>query len=168
MAADALGPKRMAEELRHVLSDKHLRGSFTRSIVDAHQIAEDRYNDSVDLAECSLSRYQYYHAKSGLIVPFFVVLTCGYTGLVCNYILKMNGGNGVILAFDMIRRTFSFRTDRDDIDLSELARSLGGGGHRQAAGFTSEQLSNIVLQSTERFGTELSKHLNAAFAGKLV
>lgn len=30
----------------------------------------------------------------------------------------------------------SLRTDRDDVDLSELARYLGGGGHKKAAGFT--------------------------------
>ena len=30
----------------------------------------------------------------------------------------------------------SLRTLRDDIDVSELARALGGGGHKKAAGFT--------------------------------
>lgn len=30
----------------------------------------------------------------------------------------------------------SFRTRRDDVDLSELASKFGGGGHRKAAGFT--------------------------------
>ncbi|MBF8280757.1 MAG: phosphoesterase RecJ protein, phosphoesterase RecJ protein [Candidatus Magasanikbacteria bacterium] len=30
----------------------------------------------------------------------------------------------------------SLRTNRDDVDVSELAKSLGGGGHKKAAGFT--------------------------------
>jgi len=30
----------------------------------------------------------------------------------------------------------SLRTSRDDIDLSEIARELGGGGHKKASGFT--------------------------------
>ena len=30
----------------------------------------------------------------------------------------------------------SFRTQREDIDLSALAGMFGGGGHRKAAGFT--------------------------------
>ena len=30
----------------------------------------------------------------------------------------------------------SFRTTRDDVDVSAMAKSLGGGGHKKAAGFT--------------------------------
>ena len=30
----------------------------------------------------------------------------------------------------------SFRTTRDDVDVSLLAKKLGGGGHKKAAGFT--------------------------------
>ncbi len=29
----------------------------------------------------------------------------------------------------------TMRTDRDDLDLSALARKFGGGGHKKAAGF---------------------------------
>lgn len=49
----------------------------------------------------------------------------------------------------------SFRTIRDDVDVSEIAKRLGGGGHRRAAGFTSEGtvdevLEKIVTQSDQR------------------
>jgi len=30
----------------------------------------------------------------------------------------------------------SFRTQRDEVDLEELASKFGGGGHKKAAGFT--------------------------------
>jgi phosphoesterase RecJ-like protein len=30
----------------------------------------------------------------------------------------------------------SFRTTRDDTDVSAIAKALGGGGHKKAAGFT--------------------------------
>ncbi len=36
------------------------------------------------------------------------------------------------------RRRVSLRSSRDRLDVSELARAAGGGGHRQAAGFTSD------------------------------
>ena len=32
----------------------------------------------------------------------------------------------------------SFRTTRDDVDVSALAQLFGGGGHKKAAGFTME------------------------------
>ena len=36
-------------------------------------------------------------------------------------------------------RKVSLRSSRSDIDVSAIARNFGGGGHRQAAGFSSEQ-----------------------------
>lgn len=39
----------------------------------------------------------------------------------------------------------SFRTIRDDVDVSEIAKRLGGGGHRRAAGFTTEGTVDEVL-----------------------
>lgn len=49
----------------------------------------------------------------------------------------------------------SFRTIRDDVDVSAIAKRLGGGGHRRAAGFTSEGtvdevLNKIVNQTDEK------------------
>ncbi len=40
----------------------------------------------------------------------------------------------------------SFRTTRDDVDVSALAKKLGGGGHKKAAGFTTTGTINEVLQ----------------------
>lgn len=39
----------------------------------------------------------------------------------------------------------SFRTRRDDVDVNELAKKLGGGGHKKASGFT---LKNAQLQDS--------------------
>jgi bifunctional oligoribonuclease and PAP phosphatase NrnA len=36
------------------------------------------------------------------------------------------------------KRRISLRTRAEDIDVSAIARKSGGGGHRQAAGFSSE------------------------------
>ncbi len=40
----------------------------------------------------------------------------------------------------------SFRTTHDDIDVSSLAKQLGGGGHKKAAGFTQPGPIEAVLQ----------------------
>jgi bifunctional oligoribonuclease and PAP phosphatase NrnA len=50
----------------------------------------------------------------------------------------------------------SLRAATDDVDVSVIARSEGGGGHRQAAGF-----------STEKSGTELIEFIRAGIAAQL-
>jgi bifunctional oligoribonuclease and PAP phosphatase NrnA len=42
-------------------------------------------------------------------------------------------------------RRVSLRSSRDEVDVSAIAREVGGGGHRQAAGFSSElSIAEIV------------------------
>ena len=42
-------------------------------------------------------------------------------------------------------RRISLRSSRDEVDVSAIARERGGGGHRQAAGFSSEEsIAEIV------------------------
>ena len=43
----------------------------------------------------------------------------------------------------------SITTDRDDIDVSEIARKYGGGGHRKSAGCSVEDLSEIFIAQEE-------------------
>jgi bifunctional oligoribonuclease and PAP phosphatase NrnA len=50
----------------------------------------------------------------------------------------------------------SLRAATDDVDVSVIARKEGGGGHRQAAGF-----------STEKSGTELIDFIRAEIAAQL-
>jgi phosphoesterase RecJ-like protein len=40
----------------------------------------------------------------------------------------------------------SFRTTHDDVDVSEIAKKMGGGGHKKAAGFTTSGTIDEVLQ----------------------
>lgn len=55
-------------------------------------------------------------------------------------------------------RKGSLRTTREDIDVSIVARSYGGGGHRQAAGFnTSDDLEAVV----ERVAAAIREQLDA-------
>lgn len=53
-------------------------------------------------------------------------------------------------------RKGSLRTTREDIDVSKVARSYGGGGHRQAAGFnTSDDLRAVVARVDEAIRAQL-------------
>ncbi len=53
----------------------------------------------------------------------------------------------------------SFRTTRDDVDVSAWAKSLGGGGHRKAAGFTVEGPVSAALEKVFA-GVKESVHFN--------
>lgn len=48
----------------------------------------------------------------------------------------------------------SFRTTRDDVDVSAIAKSLGGGGHKKAAGFT---IDTDILQGFEKIWETMDK-----------
>lgn len=45
--------------------------------------------------------------------------------------------------YDGSKWCFSLYTTKDDIDCSQIAKNLGGGGHKQAAGFEIDDLSKI-------------------------
>jgi phosphoesterase RecJ-like protein len=42
-------------------------------------------------------------------------------------------------------RKVSLRTGEDDVDVSKIARQEGGGGHRQAAGFSTEKSNEELI-----------------------
>jgi phosphoesterase RecJ-like protein len=49
-------------------------------------------------------------------------------------------------------RRISLRSSHDEVDVSAIARAAGGGGHRQAAGFSSERsIDEIVAFLREQF-----------------
>lgn len=50
-------------------------------------------------------------------------------------------------AYDHSKRHYyvSLRSDSDAVDVSILAKALGGGGHRRASGFTCESLEDVLL-----------------------
>ncbi len=50
-------------------------------------------------------------------------------------------------AYDHAKRHYyvSLRSDSDEVDVSVIAKSLGGGGHRRASGFTCERLEDVLV-----------------------
>jgi bifunctional oligoribonuclease and PAP phosphatase NrnA len=47
-------------------------------------------------------------------------------------------------------RRVSLRSSRDEVDVSAIAREVGGGGHRQAAGFSSELSIDEIVEFLKR------------------
>ena len=57
---------------------------------------------------------------------------------ITNFLNNLNEGRGALILKQLEPGKIkgSFRTTRDDFDVSAIAKILGGGGHRKAAGFT--------------------------------
>ena len=54
------------------------------------------------------------------------------------------------------RRKVSLRATDNQVDVSVIARGFGGGGHRQAAGFTTDmQLPELVERLRSEVGAQL-------------
>ena len=47
-------------------------------------------------------------------------------------------------------RRISLRSSQDEVDVSAVARKAGGGGHRQAAGFSSEESIEEIAEFIRR------------------
>ncbi|HVC88445.1 MAG TPA: bifunctional oligoribonuclease/PAP phosphatase NrnA [Gaiellaceae bacterium] len=73
-----------------------------------------------------------------------------YSEGIIDYLRAVEGSEMVALIREPPRnegpaRRISLRSSHDEVDVSAIARAAGGGGHRQAAGFSSEdQIGDIV------------------------
>jgi bifunctional oligoribonuclease and PAP phosphatase NrnA len=66
---------------------------------------------------------------------------------IANFLNNLNDGKAALILKELPAGKVkgSFRTTRDDVDVSKLAGALGGGGHKKAAGFTAEGSIDEVL-----------------------
>jgi len=66
---------------------------------------------------------------------------------ISNFLNKLDGAKISLLIKETIDGKIkgSFRTTRDDTDVSALAKKMGGGGHKKAAGFTVDGTIESVL-----------------------
>ena len=80
-----------------------------------------------------------------------------YSEGIIDYLRAVEGAEMVALIREPPRddgpaRRISVRSSRDEIDVSAIARAMGGGGHRQAAGFSSEaSIAEITEFLREQF-----------------
>jgi len=67
---------------------------------------------------------------------------------ISNFLNKLDGARISLLIKETMDGKIkgSFRTTRDDADVSALAKKMGGGGHKKAAGFTADGTIEGILQ----------------------
>jgi bifunctional oligoribonuclease and PAP phosphatase NrnA len=74
-----------------------------------------------------------------------------YSEGIIDYLRAVEGSEMVALIREPPRnegpsRRISLRSSHDEVDVSAIARQAGGGGHRQAAGFSSERPINEIVE----------------------
>ncbi len=78
-----------------------------------------------------------------------------YSEGIIDYLRAVEGSDMVALIREPPRnegpaRRISLRSSHDEVDVSAIARHAGGGGHRQAAGFSSERPINEIVEFIRR------------------
>jgi bifunctional oligoribonuclease and PAP phosphatase NrnA len=92
-----------------------------------------------------------------------------YSEGIIDYLRQVEGTEMVALIREPPREDgpahrVSLRSSRDEIDVSAIARNAGGGGHRQAAGFSSEQSIEEIVEFLHREFVLMTDGLGAASA----
>ena len=78
-----------------------------------------------------------------------------YSEGIIDYLRAVEGSEMVALIREPPRnegpaRRISLRSSHDEVDVSAIARASGGGGHRQAAGFSSERSIDEIIDFIRR------------------
>ena len=92
-----------------------------------------------------------------------------YSEGIIDYLRQVEGTEMVALIREPPRddgpaHRVSLRSSRDEVDVSAIARKAGGGGHRQAAGFSTEQPVDEVIDFLHREFVLATDGLGAASA----
>jgi bifunctional oligoribonuclease and PAP phosphatase NrnA len=130
-----------------------LAAELVEAGADLHQIFRDVY-ESVEFAKLKLLARALDHAQlydgGRLVVSYLVKQDFADVGAaepysegIIDYLRAVQGAEMAALireppSKDGIRKA-SLRSSADELDVSSIARKAGGGGHRQAAGFSSER-----------------------------
>ena len=130
-----------------------------------HRVFQDVY-ESVQFAKLkllarALERAQVY--EGGLIVVSYLLRSdfadAGavepYSEGIIDYLRAVEGAELAVLIREPPRsegptRRVSLRASVDELDVSRIARASGGGGHRQAAGFSSEESIDAITAFVRR------------------
>jgi len=92
-----------------------------------------------------------------------------YSEGIIDYLRQVEGAEMVALIREPPRddgpaHRVSLRSSRDEVDVSAIARKAGGGGHRQAAGFSSDLPLDDVIDFIQREFVHAIRELQAADA----
>ncbi len=93
-----------------------------------------------------------------------------YSEGIIDYLRSVEGSEMVALIREPPRgggpaRRVSLRSSHDEVDVSAIARRAGGGGHRQAAGFSSEHELPQIVEFLHAAFVEANAHEASARAG---
>ena len=131
-----------------------LAAELVEAGADVHKVFQDVY-ESVQFAKLkllarALERAQIYEG-GGLVVSYLLRDDFGEVGAVepysegiIDFLRAVEGADMAALIREPPRggspaRRISLRASHDELDVSAIARASGGGGHRQAAGFSSDE-----------------------------
>jgi bifunctional oligoribonuclease and PAP phosphatase NrnA len=141
-----------------------LAAELVEAGADIHAVFQQVY-ESVDFAKLKLLARALERARvleGGLIVVSYLVRTDfaevgaaePYSEGIIDYLRAVEGAELAALIREPPRddaeRRVSLRASIDELDVSAIARAFGGGGHRQAAGFSSEasidEITELIRQ----------------------
>jgi bifunctional oligoribonuclease and PAP phosphatase NrnA len=141
-----------------------LAAELVEAGADIHAVFQQVY-ESVEFAKVKLLARALERARvleGGLIVVSYLVRTDfaevgaaePYSEGIIDYLRAVEGAELAALIREPPRddaeRRVSLRASIDELDVSAIARSFGGGGHRQAAGFSSEasidEITELIRQ----------------------
>jgi phosphoesterase RecJ-like protein len=143
---------RLAAELVEAGADVH--GIF-RHVYETVQFAK------LKLLARALERSQLFEGGR-LVISFLLKDDFGDVGAeepysegIIDYLRAVEGSEMVALIREPPRnegpaRRISLRSSHDEVDVSAIARAAGGGGHRQAAGFSSERSIGDIIEFIHR------------------
>jgi phosphoesterase RecJ-like protein len=137
-----------------------LAAELVEAGADLHRIFQDVY-ESVEFAKLKLLARALDHAQlydgGRLIVSYLVKQDFADVGAaepysegIIDYLRAVEGALMSVLireppSKDGVRKA-SLRSSSDELDVSAIARKAGGGGHRQAAGFSSERSIEEIIE----------------------
>src|SRR5215470_10721059 len=142
-----------------------LAAELVEAGADVHQVFQSVY-ESVEFAKLkllgrALERAQVY--EGGRIVVSYLLRTDftevgaaePYSEGIIDYLRAVEGADMAVLIREPPRqdgptRRVSLRASVDELDVSAIARKSGGGGHRQAAGFSSESSIEEITDFVRR------------------
>jgi bifunctional oligoribonuclease and PAP phosphatase NrnA len=142
-----------------------LAAELVEAGADVHQIFRDVY-ETVQFAKLKLLARALERARiydgGRLVVSYLLRTDFGEVGAaeaysegIIDYLRAVEGADMAVLIREPPRsdgptRRVSLRASTDEIDVSAIARKYGGGGHRQAAGFSSDDSIDEITNFIER------------------
>ena len=111
------------------------------------------YTDPVKREGFAVLKYQKQQDKLSMYGSFECDFL-GYKAIMCNirgagslaFESVLQPHHQLMVGFGYTGRqwSFSLRTDKEDVDVSAIAKQFGGGGHRKAAGFAVDDLNSVI------------------------